>query len=493
MDFGKRRQVRHVTLSRQTQQPRQAAVTSSSRRRRGATPLKMALILVPLLIISGVVGAGIALGWKIQTAVKTIVVANENTGILYDGGSGDTDTTPIMQWEQSDERINILMLGLDRRSWEKPENSRTDTIMLLSINPQDNSMVMFSIPRDLQVTYTDENGRSSLVKINAVHVYGYDGQDKASGPKAMKKAVSELLGVNVHYFVRLDFDGFEQAIDEVGGVTINVQYPLVPTKDGYPDDAYGYRTFNIQPGEQVMDGDTALIYARARHVVDARQQGDQNRARRQQEVMVAFKEKLIASKWDIITNPSKLSDLLDTMKDNLLTDIQLEEMIQLASKAKDIDTNNPNKVSSVVLSSPYIYHEDRTGVDWRYYLRDTSMEELHAYVAELFSNPFLQQQLQDEAAMIRLENGTMQSGFAIQTQNYLSQNYNLVFQSAANADRTDYQQVVIYDMSNGQYPVTLGFLEKFFNTSATTPEVLYPGEEADIVVVVGSNFQIPSN
>jgi LCP family protein required for cell wall assembly len=356
--------------------------------------------------------------------------------------------------------------------------------MLISIDPEEKRASLISIPRDLQVTY-EENGYKQYIRINAVHVYGYDDENKGSGAAAAKKAVSDLLGVPVHYFLRVDFMGFESLIDELGGVTVDVPHRLYDYQ--YPDENYGYEVVKIEPGVQVMDGKVALQYARSRHAIDAGQASDLSRAERQQAVMMAVKEKAIASKWNLVSNPTRLAGLLDTLKDNVLTDIQLEEMVELAKLAKQIDTSNPRKVASMVLGPPLIYHEDRPGNGWRYYLADTSGEELRQAVADFLVDPFLKEDIVLEEATVRLENGTTQTGIASEIGLSLRQNYGITTESPVNADRKDYDQTVIRDLSNGQASRTVEFLERYFGVESYVPSEIFPGETADVVVVLGQD------
>jgi len=438
-----------------------------------------------VVVIVAVVGTLGYLGVKSFQAASTIIVSNKRSGDLPIVGSAHVDSLPIINWEQKKERINILVLGLDRRYWEKPESTRTDTIILVSINPEDKSVVMYSIPRDLEVPM-EYHGSTRYVKINSVHVWGAEEGDRGSGPAAVKKVVSEILGVPVHYFVRIDFDGFRRVIDELGGVTIDVDIPLYDYE--YPDEEFGYDPVEIDAGIQVMDGDTALKYARSRHANDWRQASDLSRAERQQQVAVAVKEKAIASRWDLITDPVKLANLLDTMKENVLTDISLEEIIELMKLGREIDTSNPRSVASRVMGTPHIYHKEVEGKDWRFYASDPTFGEIKMYIAELFDNPYLLEDIESEGAVIRFENGTTYANFAAAIASDLQQEYGLILEKSKSADRNDYAVTAIHVINAGSYPETVSFLERYFNSSSYVPNELQPGETADIIVILGEDM-----
>ncbi|HDS11368.1 MAG TPA: LytR family transcriptional regulator, partial [Candidatus Wirthbacteria bacterium] len=257
----------------------------------------------------------------------------------------------------------------------------------------------------------------------------------------------------------------------------------------YPTWDYKYQTIKIEAGEQIMDGDTALKYVRSRHAVNPNQAGDTNRAKRQQQVMIAAKNKIIASKWSLVSDSVKLANLLDNLKDNLLTDIQLDEMLELANLVREIDTNNPRQMLSYVLGSPLIYHEPKPGKDWRYYARDPSFDQIRQYIRELLEDPFIREDMQLEAAKIRVQNGTTTSGLANDLTYDLRQNYGLNVLTAVSAERNDYATSMIIDHSNGLYSRTLFFLKDYLNANSFTPDELPAGEEANIVIILGADYK----
>ena len=445
----------------------------------------MVFNLLVLFCIAAVCGLIVFLGYKSFKAVSSIVVSNDRSGELPIIGATNMDSLPIINWKKKKERINILLIGLDRRPIELAENSRTDSNMLVSINPEDKSVVMISVPRDLEVPF-EKNGYTSYVKLNAVHVWARQEGDKGSGPAAVKAAISNVLGVPIHYFVRIDFQGFRTLVDTIGGITVDVPTQLYD--DEYPDDGNGYDKVRIEAGEQVMDGRTALQYARSRHAYDANLQGDLNRAQRQQQVMVAIKEKMISTKWDLLTDPVKLAKLLDTLKDNILTDMRIEEMLQLADLAREIDTGNPRKIASVVLGAPYIYYEPKEGKDWRFYPRDPTFQDIHNYVAETLENPFLLQDIAAEGAVVRIENGTTTAKLGSNLSQTLRVDFGMKMDTSTTADRTDYTRSEIQVINNGEFPATQAFLERYLGVQSYVPAELTAGEKADIIVIVGSDF-----
>lgn len=178
-------------------------------------------------------------------------------------------------------RTNILLLGLDRRPEEHTFVSRTDTLILMTVDAAHGYAGMLSIPRDLYVTLPD----GSQGRINTAHFFAEAAQ-AGSGPAAAMQTVGQNFGVNVHNYVRVDFAGFVRIVDAVGGIDVDVPHPL--RDDEYPTADYGVTTVAFEAGPQHMDGERALIYARIRHG-----SSDLQRAERQQLVMRACLRRLL--------------------------------------------------------------------------------------------------------------------------------------------------------------------------------------------------------
>lgn len=177
-------------------------------------------------------------------------------------------------------RLNVLLLGLDRRPGETAV-ARTDTMMVATVNPLDNYVGLLSIPRDLWVTLPD----GSQNRINTAHFFA-EAKAKGAGPQAAIDTVASNFGLSLNRYARIDFAGFVQVIDAVGGITVDVKSTIVDYE--YPTYDYGTQTIEFDPGIQHMDGERALQYARTRH-----SSSDFDRAKRQQAVMAAFVGRLM--------------------------------------------------------------------------------------------------------------------------------------------------------------------------------------------------------
>lgn len=207
------------------------------------------------------------------------------------------------------QRLNVLILGVDGRQGEGYD-SRTDSIMLLGVNPGQLRVSLLSIPRDL---FIDAPGYGSQ-RINTINVLGEQRQ-KGSGPQLLSTSISNTFGIHVDRYVRLDFKGFVNLVDAVGGVTIDVERVLVD--DSYPTEGGGITTIRFDSGVQYMDGERALIYARTRHSDD-----DYQRAARQQQVLSALLGKL--------ANPAHWATALSVFRQSVDTNLTLWDMVVLA-------------------------------------------------------------------------------------------------------------------------------------------------------------------
>lgn len=206
-------------------------------------------------------------------------------------------------------QTNILVMGLDSREGEG-WMARSDSVMLVGINPGALRTSLLSIPRDLSVNVPNYGWQ----RINTVNVLG-EMDATGSGPALLGAAITQDLQVSVDRYVRLDFNGFIALIDAVGGVTIDVprliEDPLYPTAD------YGTMVVRFEPGQQHMNGERALIYARTRHTDD-----DYRRAERQQQVISALLGRL--------ANPLNWPGAVVALNSAVDTDLSLFDMALLA-------------------------------------------------------------------------------------------------------------------------------------------------------------------
>ncbi len=430
-------------------------------------------LLSGLLIIF--VAGGIYAGYLFYATVRDLV-AHAQLGMplvssTEPGGADDQNLPDLAQ-----ERVNILLLGTDARVNERGP-SRTDTMILVTIDPQTRTAGMLSIPRDLWVSIPNH----SEGRINTAHFLGESSGYPGGGPALAKKTVQYALGIPVHYFVRVDFEGFEKLVDAIGGITIVVREAI--HDDKYPDSNYGYMTVSIPAGEQHMDGETALQYARARHG-----SSDFERARRQQEVLKAIRDKVLRLNIPL----TRIPEMLRIVGGSVKTDLSLSDMYTLAKVGREITAENIHTaVIDETMTTP------QTTPDGAQVLipNRTPIREL---VTGLFggpaptsvASPSEKETIAQEAARIELQNGTLTPGLAQRTAEYL-QNLGYLVVSFSNADRFDYATSVIIDYSGKTN--TANWLAK---RCGVLPEDIrrYTGiqSQVDVRVILGQDFALPS-
>ena len=239
--------------------------------------------------------------------------------------SNENDGNMAVDYSNKD-RVNILILGIDKRPDESEERDpiRTDTMMVVTIDPKSKTAAMLSLPRDLWVPIPVKDNTVVHDRINAAHVFGDLYNYPGGGPSLAMRTVEYNLGVKIHHYVKIDFDGFSRMIDSLGGVTVELPQPLIDNQ--YPTPDYGIMRINIPAGVQHLDGEKALWFARSRHM-----DSDFGRIRRQQQLMLAVREKVLQ-----INVLPKLPKLWNEFHNSVDTDMNLPQIIGLAMVAKDI-------------------------------------------------------------------------------------------------------------------------------------------------------------
>jgi len=258
---------------------------------------------------------------------------------------------PVPRWEGT-ERVNILLLGGDSRGLRTNEKPRSDTMMIVSIDPVTKKATLLSVLRD---TYGEIPGHGRD-RINTAITVG--------GPELAMQTISNLTGLEVQYYVYTDFQGFIALIDKLGGIEFEVEKRMY-YKDTHDDPMYW---IDLKPGLQKLDGQTALAYVRFRH--DAL--SDYTRTERQRNFLAALATKM-KSTWSLIRLPA----LLDSIKPYVETNIGLDEMLKLAALGLEVDTSN---IASVQVPPMDLLREETIGGASVITVRDG--EKLKAYVQE---------------------------------------------------------------------------------------------------------------
>jgi len=226
--------------------------------------------------------------------------------VLTSTGNSDVDV--------SKDPFAILLLGNDG---ENISSGRTDTILVGIVNPKKQKISLLSIPRDTRIPIA---GHDRVDKINSAYNYGV---------ATTIKTVEDFLQIPISYYATVNFNGFQDVVNELGGVTVDVE------KDLTFHDRIKMRYFTLHKGTQHLTGYEALNYARFRG--DA--EGDFGRNRRQQQVISAILDQSLDFR-----NITKITSLLDILGDNAKTDLSLKEIAKLAVKFRNLDGSDVETV-----------------------------------------------------------------------------------------------------------------------------------------------------
>jgi LCP family protein required for cell wall assembly len=430
---------------------------------------------IALVILTVVLAAGAWFGYKGLSAAHNIIGKSNGVAPAL---AGALDLTKLKG--EGDGRVNILVLGIGGEGHEAPNLS--DTIMVMSIDPKTKDAAMLSIPRDLYVKIpASSKTQSQYGKINAANAYG--------GPELAARVVSNVIGVPIHYYVLIDFSGFKQAIDAVGGVDINVPKAIYDPDYPCDNERGGYCAFKMAAGPQHMSGTVALRYSRSR-----KSTSDFDRAARQQAVIGALRQK--ALQLSTLTNPVKLTGLIDAMGNHVKTDIQPKEITKLAGLAKDIDpTKTPSKVLDTDSKDALLV--GGTGIiDGAGYIEVPKLGNFnYTDIQDMVKNIFADHYVTDENALVEVQNGSGISGAAGGLVKSLqSAHYNVG--DATNADDL-FAKTVIYDYSGGKKPYTLNYLEQRLKVKAQRMTAPTPAVDANgtavpvpqIRIILGSDYK----
>lgn len=384
-----------------------------------------------------------------------------------------TGGPPPVPWD-GNSRINVLVMGLDSREEDNDDIPRTDTMILFSLDPESRTAGMLSIPRDLWVEIPgfDHN------KINTAYRLGEVYNTAERGPGLVLSTVEELLGMEINYYAMVDFAAFEDFIDELGGVTIQVPKKIVIDPLGK------HNTTILKKGEHVLPGELALAYARSRNTSGS----DFDRAERQQQVVMAIRERILSAELlpSLIQNAPAL---YETLSSGISSNLTLMQLVRLAWIAQQISEENIHRGVIGVDQVDFAFSYD--GQDILRPLPD-EIRKLRDEIFTLTGPPIpmavqvsSQELVDEEYADVMVLNGTFTPGLAAQTAEYLRvSGLNTI--EPGNANEL-YQVTTIIDYTGNPNTV-----KKIVELMSIAPEHIYHrydvAGQADIVVITGDDW-----
>ena len=383
-----------------------------------------------------------------------------------------------------DDRVNILLLGMGGIGHEGP--FLTDTIMIVSMKPTTNQIALISIPRDLGVEMPNHGWQ----KINQANSYGETEKTGWGGAYATE-IIERTFDMDIPYYVRVDFAAFKEMIDEVGGVSVNVERgftdPLYPTGD------FDYQTLTFAAGAQTMDGERALEFARSRHGSNG-EGSDFARARRQQKVMLALKEKVFS--FGTLVNPVRVNNIMKSLDTHMTTNMEFPEMMEMLKIGRGLDTSAV--VRLVLDSSPNGYLVNGAAEDGAFILRPKSgtFKEIRGAMENIFEENLLasndtpaQTAPPSPNVSIEIQNGTWNAGLAARVKKRLDDSG---FATAAIGNTSERPQPTssIFVVADKKFQDVATSLQNELRmpVKQTMPNGIAASTSTDILVVLGEDF-----
>ncbi|MCF6276771.1 MAG: LCP family protein [Candidatus Magasanikbacteria bacterium] len=388
---------------------------------------------------------------------------------------------------EKDDRINILLLGMGGLGHDGP--FLTDTIIIASIKPSTGEVAMISIPRDLGVYIKGEG----WWKINHANHFG-EKQKSNQGGAFATEVISDTFNIDIPYYIRVDFKAFEKIVDDVGGVNVFVENAFKDSQ--YPAEDDLYKTISFAQGEQEMNGETALEYSRSRHGNNG-EGSDFARARRQQQVILALKEKVFS--FSTLANPLKIYNIIKTLDRHITTNMEFADIVTFMKVIKeDLDTKN---IKTFVLdNSPNGYLKNIVGANGAYMLQPKTGDfgEINYLIANIFEAQPQKPQIVAEQnspkyysdAKIEIQNGTWIAGMAARLENKLEKKGFDVGELGNTAERPQ-QLSGIYIIGSDQKTDTAKALKEELGISIRKlPNNLTFTSSSDILIILGTDFEL---
>ncbi len=397
--------------------------------------------------------------------------------------SGLGDTSKYLVKTSLTQPFYMLLMGTDG-SAERDESGdfgdsyRTDSIMLARIDPVNKKVTLVSLHRDTMIDYGDEYG---INKLNAAHVFG--------GPELSVKTVSKLAGVDISHYAEINFDGFREIVDALGGVEVDVPMTIDD------EDAGGH----LDAGLQTLNGDQALILCRARHAYDEIGPGDEYRAANQRLVMAAIAKKLLSA--DVAT----MASTVQTLSKYVTTDLGVTDIVGLAQNMQGLDPSTDIYSAMEPTTSKYIdgvWYEVNDTEEWKAMMKrvDAGLSPTEGNVVDQVSGTILATTGDGSAssageagsggavksgATVAIRNGNGVSGAGLDAAERIQGlGYSV---NTSNADNFDYAKTIVVYKTAAEKEYAEAIVSKLGVGEAVQNDNTYLFEE-DFLIVLGADW-----
>jgi polyisoprenyl-teichoic acid--peptidoglycan teichoic acid transferase len=436
------------------------------------------------LIIAIIIIVGLSYTTKAVISSNNVAEQFGNTSVFEQIKHLVGANDKLLTGEEQD-RINVLILGIGGEEHEGGQ--LTDTIMIASIEPSTQKIGLLSIPRDLVVPIP----YAGWQKINSAHAYAtaWYPDELGAGPNLTKETVQNITGIDIHYYVKLDFSGFVKIINALGGIRVDVKEEF--TDNQYPDNNYGYEPVHFDSGWQNLDGDSALKYVRSRHASN-NEGTDFARAKRQQDIIQALQARTLA--LSTLLNPNKILTLADIIGKHLETDMEIWESFKVLDLVKQANSEN---ITQIVLSTGEngLLIPD-TSEEGAYILRPRighgDFAEISLVTQHLLDdNPLnildKKEIIQTNSTKLSIRNGTLHEGLATRTAQVL-RNLSYKIVEIGNSEQRGFEKTVIYIISDEDLKEDIQILKQELNANIAP---IIPNNidlpDADLLIIVGED------
>lgn len=426
------------------------------------------------------------------TVVGGYIVYDRTFGVL----KAITRTTDVREHEPAagpppallQQPFNVLLIGVDARPEHPEAGVRSDTLIVVRVDPVAKWAAMLSIPRDsfVKIPYRED---VEGTKITLAYTYGFQhpeiygaGTRPADAGQALAAdTVEEFLGLTIDYTAQVDPGGFETVLDALGGIVVDVPHAMLDAE--YPTDDFGYQRLLIEPGLQRMDGHTALLYARTRHV-----DNDFGRSRRQQQVLQSTYCKVKGQ--DLLKQVELVPHLLDIVQTSILTNLPLNDLGTLRGLAVLVREIGIDQVQRMTINPDTVALDERFDNRYDIHWQGAAIKRL----ADDFERGPTEQPIATPAVAVQVQNGTSIRGVAAQLTLDL-QLAGITTVPAADAPTLDNPHTLILDYADqpalrARLAELLDIAPAYIQDKSANPSTAPLG--AGIVVVLGDDYTPPA-
>lgn len=429
--------------------------------------LKSALACFLLVLV-----VGGYMGWKIYSTQKKVFSGGaQKAAAVCDG---DIPLSELKK--EGDARVNILLVGTGGPGHDGPD--LTDTVIIASIDTLNDKIDLLSIPRDLWV----QTAGGGATKLNAVYPFAKqastatkDSEKVRVGLAALDKKITQITSIDIHYNAVVNFKAFKDAVNAVGGVTVNVPEALYDPTIAWENK---YNPIIASKGTQQFDGAKALLYAKSRET-----SSDFARGERQRLLLVALKDKVLS--LGTYSNPIKVSNLLNSFGDNVHTDLDLASVKCLYKQVSQIQSSNIKSLDMVKPPNDLLTTGNIGGLSTVFPKAGVFD---YAAIQEFARTSMRDSALAKENAKVLVLNGTNFVGLGSKQVEILkSYGYNV--DKSADAPTKNYQETVLIDLKNGTNKYTKNYLQRRLGVKTTEklPDNSINAGTADFVIILGTD------